>query len=70
MSKDQRDTSQTTDWREAMKAREMGTILRHLYIALGAATMVNDEEVISQLKPIIFRYREKTADDLEGTPYE
>jgi len=59
----------TTDWREAMKAREMGTILRHLYIALGAATMLNDEEVIGQLRPIIFRYREKTANDLAGTPY-
>ena len=54
--------SDTTGWREAMKAREMGTILRHLYIALGAATMVNDEEVIGQLKPIIFRYHEKAAD--------
>jgi hypothetical protein len=37
-------------------------LLRHLYIALGAATMANDEEVISQLKPIIFRYLEKNGE--------
>lgn len=67
------DKSQTTadssDWRQVARAREMGAIQHALYVALGAAALIGDEELIEQLKPIVWRYRAKTKDDLEGTPY-
>ena len=50
--------------REAMKAHETGSILRHLYIALGIATVANDEELVSLLKPVISRYCERTENEI------
>lgn len=51
------------------RAREIGSILHSLYVALGAATLIGDVELIEELKPIVQRYRHKTLEILRDTPY-
>ncbi len=55
---------------DASRAREMGSIIRSLYIALGGATLLRDEKLIDELRPLVLRYRNRTRTALEGTPYE
>lgn len=55
---------------DAARAREMGSVIRSLYIALGAATLLDDQELIAELKPIVLRYRDRTRASLKGTPYD
>ncbi len=64
---DDRPPPQTT---EIDAAHEMGFIIRALYVALGGATLLHDRELIEDLTPIVLRYRAKTREALEGTPYE
>lgn len=66
---DKTDTTGAEDWKQVARTREMGVIQHSLYVAMGAAALIGDEELIEQLIPIIRRYREKTKSDLEGTPY-
>lgn len=62
--------SSTNEWAEKMaQAREIGSVLRSLYIALGAATLLGDKELIEQLSPIIRHYRDRTREALERSPY-
>jgi hypothetical protein len=63
--------SKTTpdDWKQVARTREMGVIQHSLYVAMGAAALIGDEEILEQLKPIVWRYREKTKSELEDTPY-
>ncbi len=58
------------DEAERASVREVGTILRSLYIALGAATLIGDDELLAILLPVVLRYRDKTRAVLEGTPYD
>lgn len=58
-------------WR-AQQARvsEMESVLRSLYVALGGATLLGDEEFIRQLGPVVRHYRARVAEQLERTPRE
>lgn len=62
-------TTELPDWRKDARECEIGKVQQALYIALGAATLLGDEELIEQLRPIVWRYRIRTRDELEGTPY-
>ncbi len=54
---------------QAARAREMGAILHSLYVALGAACLIGDIELTTELGSLVTRYRKKWRDTLEGTPY-
>ena len=69
------NTSQTTgpnfelEWSVLAQSREIGTVIRSLYIALGAATILQDKVLIERLAPIVREYRERVKDALEGQPH-